>query len=77
MKSTLGDYLFFISIIFKNTCTYLPKPYNYEKQERTLEVRYPTSSSDSDSRRHLAWCDQLHVHALTIDLVDVDAIQVS
>ena len=49
----------------------------YEKQERNLEIRYPEDSSDFDSHRHLAWRHLLHVHDLTIDLVDVDAIQVS
>ena len=49
----------------------------YEKQERTLEIRYLEGSSVFDSHRHLAWRYLLHVHDLTIDLVDVDAIQVS
>ena len=49
----------------------------YEKQESASGIRYPVGSRDSDRRRHLAWCYLLHVHALTIDLVDVDAIQVS
>ena len=67
----------FISVHFINTCTYLPKPYNYEKQERTLEIRHSVGSSDFDSHRHLAWRHLLHVHVLTIDFVEVDAIQVS
>ena len=49
----------------------------YEKQERTLGIRYPEGSSDSDRRRHLAWRHLLHVNALTIDFVEVDGIQVS
>ena len=49
----------------------------YEKQERTLGIRYPEGSSVFDSRRHLAWRHLLHEHALTIDFVDVDGIQVS
>ena len=49
----------------------------YEKQERTLEIRYPEGSRDFDSHRHLAWRHLLHVNDLIIDLVDVDAIQVS
>ena len=49
----------------------------YEKQERTLEIRYPVGSRDFDSRRHLAWRHLLHEHALTIDFVEVDGIQVS
>ena len=49
----------------------------YEKQERTLEIRYPEGSSVFDSHRHLAWHHLLHVNDLTIDFVDVGAIQVS
>ena len=49
----------------------------YEKQESASGIRYPEGSSDSDSHRHLAWRHLLHVHDLTIDLVDVDGIQVS
>ena len=49
----------------------------YEKQERTLEIRYPEGSRVFDRRRHLAWRHLLHVNDLIIDLVDVDAIQVS
>ena len=40
-------------------------------------IRYPVGSRDSDSRRHLAWRHLLHEHALTIDFVEVDVIQVS
>ena len=49
----------------------------YEKQERTLEIRYPVGSRDFDSHRHLAWRHLLHVNDLTIDFVEVDGIQVS
>ena len=49
----------------------------YEKQERTLEIRYPEGSSNFNSHRHLAWRHLLHVHVLTIDFVGVDGIQVS
>ena len=48
----------------------------YEKQESALEIRYPEGSSDFDSHRHLAWRHLLHVHAVTIDFVKVDGIQV-
>ena len=56
--------------------TYL-NPNCYEKQERTLEIRYPEGSRDFDSHRHLAWRHLLHVNDLTIDFVEVDGIQVS
>ena len=49
----------------------------YEKQERTLEIHYPVSSSVFDSHRHLAWRHLLHVNDLFIDFVEVDVIQVS
>ena len=49
----------------------------YEKQESALEIRHSTGSSVFDSHRHLAWRHLLHVHALTIDFVEVDGIPVS
>ena len=49
----------------------------YEKQESASGIRYPVGSRDSDSHRHLAWRHLLHEHALTIDFVEVDVIQVS
>ena len=49
----------------------------YQKQESASGIRYPEGSSVFDSHRHLAWRYLLHVHDLTIDLVEVDGIQVS
>ena len=73
---SMPQFSFYFNFFQKYMHTYLNLNC-YEKQERNLEIRYPKGSRDFDSHRHLAWRHLLHVHDLTIDLVDVDAIQVS